>query len=186
MRFGRLVLSLSLAGTLMCCGVPPQEHPQPIDGTEFPSPSSIPTSAGQTEAALSEGVVYLIRSNRLAKVGRDSRTIQDQLAALLEGPTDSEQDEGLRTALPATGGMGSVRLDGTVAIVEVPQEFTALEGTEQILGVAQIVYTLTDGSVRHTAVRLQHDGRDLAAPTATGQLVTRPLSRADYASLAPR
>ncbi|MFI7068414.1 GerMN domain-containing protein [Kribbella sp. NPDC050124] len=117
---------------------------------------------------------------------RDRRTLQDQLAALLEGPTDAEQNAGLRTALPATGSVGSVRMDGTVAIVDMPQEFTALEGTEQILGVAQIVYTLTDNSGRHTAVRLQHDGRDLAAPIATGQLVTRPVGRADYTALAPR
>ncbi|WP_433169182.1 GerMN domain-containing protein [Kribbella sp. CA-247076] len=186
MKLGQLCVAVGLSASLVACGVRPQEHPQPVDGIGSPPVSATPSSGGQTEAALSNGVIYLLRADRLTAVRRNGRTLQDQLAALLAGPTDPEQEAGLRSALPSTGGAGSVRTEGTVAVVDVPGEFKALEGTEQVLGVAQLVYTLTDGSGRHTAVRLRHDGMDLAAPTATGQLVNRPVGRADYASFAPR
>ena len=185
MRVRHAWLLLCLPVVLVCCGVRPQDHPQPVDGPASPSRSGAPTSVSEVYEALSGGVIYLIRSNPLVGVDRNGRTLQDQLTGLLSGPTDSEMSAGIRSALPSSGSPASVRVDGTTTIVDVPEEFTRLDGVEQVLGVAQIVYTFTDSSGRHTAVRLRHGGHDLAAPTSTGQLVTRPVTRADYAPLAP-
>jgi hypothetical protein len=182
---GGTCLLVGLLALLMSCGVRSQDHPQVIDEPVVPSRSGTATSVAQAHEALSGGVIYLIRSDRLVGVQRSGLTVNDQLGALLTGPTEFEAAAGIRSALPSSGGPADVRLDGTTAIVDVPEEFTRLDGVEQILGVAQLVYTFTDTSGKHTAVRLRHDERDLAAPTSTGQLVTRAVTRADYAPFAP-
>jgi Sporulation and spore germination len=172
---------------LVCCGVQPQDHPQPIAGASTHSrPSGSAGSIAQADEALSGGVVYLIRGSRLAAVKRTAHTLYDQLARLLDGPTPAEHARGLRSALPAGGEPARVHHDGAVTIVDVPDEFFQADGIEQVLGVAHLMYTFTDNTGRHTAVRLRRDGNDLPAPTSTGELVNRPVTRADYASLAPR
>lgn len=186
LRAGRAWLLLCLSAVLVSCGVTPQDRPQPINGAASPSGPGTAASVAQAHEAYSDGMVYLIRSNRLVGVERNGRTLQDQLDALLDGPTDAEAAAGIRSAVPSSGGPASARVAGTTTIVDVPVEFTRLDGVEQVFGVAQIVYTFTDSSGQHTAVRLRHGGHDLAAPTSTGQLVTRPVTRADYAPLAPK
>ena len=178
-------LLVCLLVALACCGVAPQDYPQPLDDPTVSTRSGTPIPGEQVEPALSGGIVYLVRSNRLVGIDRDSRTLQAQLAALLTGPNESEQAGGIRSALPSSGGGAGVRIEGPLTIVDLPEEFTRLDGIEQVLGVAQIVYTFTDSSGSHTSVRLRHGGQDLAAPTSTGQLVTRPVTRADYAPFAP-
>lgn len=106
------------------------------------------------------------------------------LSGLVLPLTAKESASGLRSALPT----GVVRLtaavDGSVAAVDVPAGLDRLNVSDQILAVAQIVYTVTANSYL-TKVELVQHGRALPMPDQSGQLVSRPLSRADYSTLAP-
>lgn len=119
-------------------------------------------------------------------VDRPGGDLSTALSALLKGPSSAESAAGVSTAVPATGTAIAAELDGPVARLRLPQEFTRLDGAQQALAVAQLVYTITEQAHGVTAVRLLQGVRELPAPTATGELVSRPVTRADYAPIAPR
>lgn len=187
-RFRRITCAVVLSCLFCSCGVRPQEHPDPVESRptvgRTAGDSSITPSEGTTDAATA-GVVYLIRSGRLTPVRRNGRNPQSLLTQLLAGPTTSELAAGLGSAIPATGNAMTVALDGSVARVQLPAEFSRLDGAQQALAVAQLVYTLTEEGLRVSAVRLMRGARELPAPTATGQLVSRPVTRDDYGSVSP-
>ena len=75
-------------------------------------------------------------------------------------------------------------LNGT-ATVDLPSDFTNLGGQDQILAVAQLVYTATAfPGVDHATLHV--NGQLTRVPTANGSLSSGPLGRADYSTLAPR
>jgi spore germination protein GerM len=138
---------------------------------------------------LETGHVFLVDDSRLVEVERvlpRGQGVEGLLDALARGPTGAEALDGFRSALP----VGASSLDGTiagrVATVELPAGFDELGLVDQVLALGQIVYTLTgyDG-VRSVVFT---DGQDAAVPvpSATGRLLNRPVSRSDYASIAPR
>ncbi|MFC0623301.1 GerMN domain-containing protein [Kribbella deserti] len=184
----RSATTLAVVLALVCaCGVRPQEHPDPVESLSAVVPSSsTPTAQASTTGTPATAVVYLIRSGRLAAVSRPGADPQSLLRDLLAGPTSTEFAAGLRSAIPATGGAITVTIDGRLARVQLPDEFTRLGGAQQALAVAQLVFTLTEERLGLSAVRLMRGQRELSAPTATGELVARPVTRADYASVAPR
>src|SRR5699024_7138583 len=99
--------------------------------------------------------------------------------------TETEKREGLRTALPTQGAPLEVTLTGDAARVQLPKGFDELGVSEQILGVAQIVYTLT-GTGGIDAVQFREGTSEVAVPNGSGRLVSGAAARADYAVVAPR
>jgi hypothetical protein len=74
---------------------------------------------------------------------------------------------------------------GDIARIEVPPGFDRLPVQEQINALGQIVFTVTADTLA-TGVQLVEDDKPVAVPDASGQLQDRPVSREDYAVLAPR
>jgi hypothetical protein len=178
-----------LVGGLAACGIPEQERPRPL-GTdeipfELPGPTPVPTTAA--DAPGSPAVeVFLVDGNRLAAVRRSVTTqpsVDAALAAVLGGPTTAEQARGLRTAIRS-----GVRLAGTVAsgvpLLDLGESFAQIEGEEQILALAQLVYTVT-GIAGVDGVSFALLGRPVEVPTGDGTLKGGPLRREDYATVAP-
>jgi spore germination protein GerM len=74
-------------------------------------------------------------------------------------------------------------LSDGVATVSVTPGFPGLSGGNQLLAVAQVVWTLTELPTV-TAVRFSVDGTPVEIPTDDG-LTDRPVDRDDYRSVKP-
>lgn len=171
------------------CGIPVEERARPLSRGEVPSslPNRVspPTSRlGDPSVALAE--LFFVRDSRLAAVRREASatpSVEDILAGLMRGPTSVERSDGLRTALA-----GPVRLAGMeaagVPVVDVAESFAQIEGEEQILALAQLVFTLT-GVPGVDGVAFALSGRVVEVPTGDGTLKSGPLSRQDFAAVAP-
>jgi len=181
----RALLALLAAALLLCaCGLGAQSDPEPVDLTAGAGGGAgvLPSPGGM------QLPVYFIAGERLRvthrRVGSASlQVVLDQLAA---GPTSAEAGGGVRTAvLPQVlvAGPAPAGLRGTASVVVGP-ELRNASGTEQILAIAQVVYTVTELPDVDAVVMTTPEGEVVEAPTDRG-LSREPVTRADYRSVAP-
>lgn len=177
---------------LTACGVPSQDEPMVIDPTDVPNgllspgrpePTSTPAQPRQLDP-----VTYFVDADRLIGVKRELRggsastRLREAFAALLIGPTESEQAAGLSTAIP--NGL-LLTVSGTrngEAVIELTGELRNTPTEDTVLAVGQIVLTAT-AQPEIDRVRLTRDGETIDAPLIDGSRKTAPLTRADYAAL---
>lgn len=189
MRARRLLLVLSTATVLVAaCGISTEDEPRVVQPDELPGTLARPPGPDPAATRAAPGVtvvqVFLVRGPRLEAVTREvpaPATLAETLHVLLRGPTPDEQRSGLRSALSP-----DVRLDSAVMSGNALVDVTPLhgEGEEQILGVAQLVFTATAlPDIRSVSVSLE--GQPVEVPTGDGTLKRAPLNRADFASVAP-
>lgn len=171
------------------CGLPVSNSPTRID------PSTVPygllDTNGSGAPAIDRGravPIYLVDGDHLVAVTRHvtgTNVPARALATLLLGPTALESEKGYRTAIPSQAGLVSLDLRGEIATVDLSSAFGALGGSEQVLAVAQIVYTLT-ASPRISAVEFAVGDNRVAVPNGHGALDMAPRTRADYRPQAPQ
>jgi spore germination protein GerM len=106
------------------------------------------------------------------------------IRSLRRGPTNAEAAAGIRTALPEENAVRSVRLEAGEATVDLTDALADLSTGDQVLALAQIVFTLT-GSPGVGQVRFTRDGNPVEVPRPDGGLTREGLSRDAYAALAP-
>lgn len=182
-RAALVVLLVLLAG---CAGegrlhlIPRAELPADL----YSSPSP------QAAAEPAEVVVWMVRDQRLAPSRRTAAASNVSLAefaarSLLEGPAQEEAATGLGTAIPNDTELLGVVVDGGVARVNVSHQFELGAAQEVLLlRLAQVVYTMT-GVPRVDAVEFLVDGEPVNVVDETGSVVTGPVRRSHYQSLAP-
>lgn len=186
MRRALLIAALALA--LAACGLPRASSPEQIDPASVPygllkSPSGAPATPGVGPPT----TVYLVSGDRLVAVHRRVTGLNvpaEGLRALLEGPTSSESATGVVSDIPSQTRLISLDLNGAVAAVDLSDDFGAAGGSQQVLAVAQIVYTLT-ASKYIDAVTFSLAGKPVEVPDGSGSLSTAPRTRADYKKVAP-
>jgi spore germination protein GerM len=184
-----VVAALGLAG----CGVPPDDH------ATLAAPDSVPfdllgqapsvTATTLPFAPTERATVFLVQGERLAPVQRELPapvSVDSVLEALAAGPTTTEVQLGLRTALLTLGlpVMRSGGVSGGIATVDLSQPFTEIAGRDQIVALAQIVSTVT-GLPGVGRVRFTLDGNPVGILRGDGAVTTETVSRDDYATLAP-
>lgn len=178
------LLSLALVG----CGVPTDEHPRDISARKVPFDlleSSTTTSTLPPPVASVATTIYLVSEEQLVPVSREVLApplVSRVLATLLRGPTAEESARGVRTAVPNDARLLSARTSVGVLTVDLSKELVTVSGQEQILALAQIVFTAT-GNPEITAVRFALDDEPVEVPRADGTLTSAPLGRADYQEL---
>lgn len=189
MRSLRVVAAVAIATTLGC-GVPRDPEPRELSEDAVPfgllAPETTQTTEAVSEPAAS-AVVYLLRGDRLSPVPRQVEAPVSPsrlLLALVEGPTTEEAQAGFRTAISSETRIRGVTSVAGVVTVELSSQFVEVTGQDQILAIAQIVFTATE-SGGAGAVRFRLDGEPVEIPRADGTLTSAPLTRADYAALAP-
>lgn len=190
------MLAVVVAGVLVAggCGIPVDDKPTLASPDDVPfdllaegpgsSPTTTPTApTGET----TEATIFLVQGERLALARREvpaPATGETVIEALQRGPTRSEAALGLRSALVGRDVMRSVGIHGGIATVDLGSDFTEIVGRDQIMALAQIVSTLTSlpgvGLVNFTL-----EGAPVGVPRGDGAVTTNPVSRDDYALLAP-
>ncbi|MGH3425187.1 MAG: GerMN domain-containing protein [Nocardioidaceae bacterium] len=185
-RSGAVAVAVVLIASCAGCALGAQGRPSAVDA----SPSAAPSRNIRGDPAVwtTRSVpVFLVHDERLLRVSRRVTVAPGEdpaIAALLTPVTDAEANEGLRSALPSPLVALDVSAEGRTARVELPKAFDGLAVADQILGVGQIVYTLTaDGTVDQ--VQFSTGSRKVAVPNGAGRLVSGPVDRSDYAVIAP-
>jgi spore germination protein GerM len=187
------VVALGLAAVTAgaACGIPPDDHATlaapdsvPFDLLgQAPSVTATTLPFAQTEKA----TLFLVQGERLAPVQRELPapvSVDTILEALAAGPTATEVQLGLRTAILAPGLMKSGGVSGGIATIDLGQPFTEIAGRDQIVALAQIVSTVT-GLPGVGRVRFTLDGQPVGILRGDGAVTTDTVSRDDYATLAP-
>jgi hypothetical protein len=175
-------LTLLVAAVLLTgCGVRAQDQPEQVTTA---APQSVEVGAGNHRVG-PRLTIFFVRGAELTPVQRttDAATTVAALDLLVQGPTRAEVGTGIRTALaPEVVGVDQPFPD-LVPTVAVTRGFTGLTGGNQLLAVAQVVWTLTDLPTV-AAVRFTVDGAPVEVPTDDG-LTDLAVDRDDYRSVAP-
>lgn len=117
---------------------------------------------------------------RVARQRGLEERVRAQVAALAEGPTAAEAEDGLVTTVPAgTRVLGAELADGLLT-VDLSREFTSGGGTASMIGrLNQLYYTLSQpGDVDAVSVRVE--GRPLTVLGGEGIMVDPVWVRADH------
>ncbi len=173
--------SIILMLGISSCGVSVETSPTRLEEIALPAESvpeeARPEDEGPTTSA------FFVRDDRLEAVERSADpTLEVALRALLLGPRETEADGGLRSAIPAGTKLRSVSLESGVATIDLSEGLASVVGPEQVLAVAQLVYTATSVS-DVTEVVLAIDGVRISPARGDGSLAEGTVGRSDYPDL---
>jgi spore germination protein GerM len=173
------------------CGVPTDDEAHLTDADEVPfglldaEPEDGAAPPGGTTFV--EVYLYAEEERTLIPV---ARRVEDQaLATVLEeverGPTEGESAAGLRSALSDSRTIIGTDITGTTATVDLADSFATIGGSEQLVAIAQIVYTAT-ARENVSQVVFTLEGRPIEIPHGDGSLTGGPVTRDDFGDIAPR
>ena len=194
-----LVLAFAVAAA--GCGVPTSTQATALSKNSLPFTLTHPAPTTTIPPGGLAVHVYLVdeASGALYAAARTvppkSASLDNIIALLLAGPTPVETVDGVTTYL--TGGVQATGTwapgaNGTKdAVIDFNEAFASISGANQVLAVSQVVYTtaafLTPSQVPSPTVQVtfEIDHQTIAVPIASGAFVERPVTVADYLSLAP-
>jgi len=183
-RGRRAITALCALLLTASCGLATDQQPRPLDANTFPRPSPPATSA-DTSPGVEPTTLYLVRDGGLVPVVRRAAQQLDPqgvLAALLAGPTLDERLRGLTTAAPIGAKVSGTNYPQQLVTVALDDTQTSSLRTDEVLGYAQLVATLTQ--LRQISrVEFERNGEPVSVPRADGSLNSGPLTLRDYASL---
>ncbi|HVF32765.1 MAG TPA: GerMN domain-containing protein [Acidimicrobiales bacterium] len=187
-----LVLLVASAG----CGVRSDTTARDLSASRVPyglledAPTTTSTSPPTPSVARAEVLVYFIKDDRMTSKRRPVNapaTVAKALTSLLFGVHEDEIGEGVRSAIDPTASMQARALDAATYQVDLSAEFSKGPSSEQVLALAQIVYTAT-ALPGVTGVRFTLDGVPIEVPTGSGSLTSEPVGKeafAEFAELPP-
>jgi spore germination protein GerM len=186
-RLALLAAIAAIATAVAACGVPNDSDPRRLDAQNVPFELLGPTTTTTVPAAgpTREVTIFLAQEEGLlAEVTREVEapaSLRKALHALLAGPLAEESS--LSTAITTETTLLHLRgpVDGLVTI-DLSREMLDVTGRQQILALAQVVYTATayPGVER---VLFQFDGEPREVPNGEGTLTSTPLGRLSYRGL---
>jgi spore germination protein GerM len=189
-RSAGLVAAIAAVSVLAACSVRGQSSATRLKPEEVPfqllnqTTTTIQTST--TQPANDTVQLYFVRDGLLAPVTREGVVADPQsvLVLLSAGPSDSESDQGMRSALvPELAAI--VDIIGDVVTIDLNEEFSSLSPTEQRLALAQITYALTQ-LPPIDQVRFLVAGQAASVPRGDGSSTDGPVDQSDYEALAPQ
>ncbi len=185
---GALAATLAAAALLAGCGVGVDAAPHVVNSKDVPF--TLLSQAPPTTGVPSTGhfvTLFLAGASRLVATNRKLATpvsIGKVLRALGDGPTSAQAAAGLQSPLSIAAPLSVYRASGRRVTVDMSASFTRLTEQDQVVAMAQLVYTLAlFPEIRSVFVRI--DGRPARVPTDKGTLSAGPLHRRDYVALAP-
>jgi spore germination protein GerM len=194
-----IAAAVATVALLGACGVSADGSPQEIASTDLPAglldqnPSSsttLPESPATTTVS-----VYLLEEEtggvRLIPVDRevtDADEPNERLTTLFLGPSKTEMNKGITSAIPTDTVLLDVTTDKEAkeVTIDISGDIFAIEGEALAQAFGQIVWTATEpGAGGYNAVRILVDGEpDLVLD---GGVVNKegPVDRGDYTNLSP-
>lgn len=188
---GRLLALVVVAALAAGCGVPTDGRAAEVDAEEVPFGLLDPNRQAATDPAPSGRVVVTVflhseEDEGLVPVSRrlSEPTLPAVLAELERSPSDREAARGLRSPLAEVDAVADASVEAGVATIDLSEPFTGISGSDQLIAIAQLVFTATAqpgvGQVGFTL-----DGEQVEIPRGDGSLTSDVVTRADYAALAP-
>lgn len=198
-RPSRSLAALAVAALVGGCGVTTDGGPHAISKSQVPfhllDPAA-PTTTTTTPSVVTVPVTvyfvgpsqqYLVPAQRSVAT---SATLTTVLEALLAGPTPVEAGKGIKTAFGSGVKLLKAKVtpdvDPDVATVDFNQAFGQISGTQLVLAVAQVVYTVAAEIDQDIGVQFEIAGQPKEVPTATGAQVPGPVHLLQYVTLTPR
>jgi hypothetical protein len=192
---GRRALTAPLVALLAvvasACGVPTDDQPRTASPDAVPfrlldPEAGVPTTTTTTTPVQTERIeIHLLRDDLLVPITRvltDPVPLARVVEALVDGPTEDEIADGLRSGILGDGFLLDVTVEGGVAAVDLGEDFAEASTTDQLLAIAQIVFTLTGRpGIGRATFRL--DDERVEVPRGDGSLTDGSVSRDDYESL---
>lgn len=175
--------------TVAACGVRTMGQASKVADKNVPYDLLSPTIATTTTLTAPRQTrpteVFFVRNGALVPVVRDlayPATVDEALSALAAGPSDEETAGGLRTALPDGKVIAAATVGGGGARLTLTDEFAKATSQEQVLAIAQLVFTVTSvPGVGDVAFVLNDASIDVPRPD--GSVAAGVVSRDDYSSL---
>jgi spore germination protein GerM len=174
---------------LSACGIPMQPSAGPISPNQSQTrPTRQPVSPCTKSGCISVDVYFVTRTGHLAPAGRvvprDAK-LATVIRALLGGPTVPEQAEGISSVLGAGIQLVSATVTSATktATLDFNADFGTLSGAQEVLGVAQVVYTVTAFMPGAGVTFEIAGGGPIEVPVETGALVTTAVHESQYALL---
>jgi len=172
------------------CGVTTNDDVEVADADDVPfgllEADRVPTALRPVNGTVVQLYLFDSDSSALVPVTRQvsAAGIEAVAAELEAGPTASESFLGLRSALTDIDAIDSVDIDGSTALVDLNDSFTTLGGSDQIVAIAQLVFTVTEQPTLDRLI-ISVNGETVEVPRDDGTLTRDPLTRADYRSFSP-
>lgn len=186
-----LVVLVLVAVLVGGCGVRTESVPRNLSTGDVPyglleeaPPTTVTPSAPSVATAPVN--VYFVRGERMYPVVRQVNapaSVAKALTALLFGPQEDEATAGVRSAIGPTAAIQARTVDPATYLVDLSSEFAQGSVSEQVIGLAQVVWTATD-IPGVTGVRFTLDGLPIQVPTPTGS-TGGPVGREAFAELGP-
>lgn len=145
------------------------------------------TSAPTPSVPRADVLVYFIKDDRMISKLRQVNapaTVAKALTALVFGVQEDELADGVRSAIDPTAAIQARSLDPATVQVDLSSEFATGSSSEQVLALAQVVYTAT-ALPGVTGVRFTLDGVPIEVPTGSGSLTSDAVGREAFADFAP-
>lgn len=183
-----LGLGLGAAG----CGIPTDAAPTPLAKNAVPYRLLNPTTT-QPDATKSPAVgvtvtIFLVGTDQhvipTSRILAPPANLTQTLGALMEGPTAAESATGIQTFLTGNRSDVSASTSNGIATVDFTANPATLVGPNQVLAIAQVVFTATQ-QTGVAGVLFQIAGKPIEVPTSSGAQVPGPVTRNDYATVAP-
>lgn len=186
-RAVELVTCALAVSFLAGCGLPANGKVDRVAPADVPFGllnSSVPP--GQTPQPTGPAtVVYFVRDGHLVAADRHvvgGNVPENTVRLLLAGPLPTEAAGRLSSDIPTGTRLVSLDLNESVATVDLTSDFGAVGGSEQVLAVAQLVYTVT-ASEYINAVVFAINGERIEVPDGSGSLSSTPMRRNNYPRL---
>lgn len=188
-RRGPQALVVSAVALLVIgCGVPMDQTATVAPDADVPYDllsSTTTTTPPSGSPAEGETTICLAVDGLLLSLGRDrggDPPLSTLEALVGAGPTEGESSLGLRSVVEGVDLIDGIEQAGNVGEVSLGGRFAELAADQQLLAVAQLTCTLTSQPGIDT-VTFQLDGDDVEVPVESGELVDRPVARADFGRL---
>lgn len=190
-----IVLAVVAAAVLATCGVPSDDEPRAIEAANVPfgllSPTAEATTTTQPSAftATTRVTIYLTTpEGTLRPVQRQVEapsSVERAITSLLGGPTEGESSR-LATAITSDTELLSVQgPENGLVIIDLSRELLSITGRQQILALAQVVWTATSLPFVDR-VLFEFEGEPAEVPNENGTLTSAPLGSLSYRNLVGR
>ncbi len=177
--------ALLLGGLLAAgCAIPTQQGPSIVPpsrvprGLESANAPSTTTTQPRPSSEVPVKIYLLGPGNGLVGVNRvvlNPAPLTAVIAALLDGPSQTDSNEGFFTAIPNDVQVLSAVTKGSVVTVNFNGAFAGITGGNTELAVAQVVATVVLQSRPGTGVIFEIEGAPTSVPIASGVQVQGPV-----------